>query len=271
MRRLLFTSLLCAAVACPSIALAQAPASSVDDYLCTFAGKCGDEAEAEPTTEAPATKGFSLARPGAAAEPTKEAPKTKGFSLSRPATPTTKQAPATKGFTLSTKKAQEAAKTAEPVKKAAPAPAKKSAAATPAKKAPAAKPMATAAAKTRPATSKASAVAEKRADLRLSFEVGSSTLTPQAMEEAKVFAQSLMRPEMDKLRFVIEGHTDAQGTREMNLDLSTRRAQAVADYLTSLGVSPERLEVKGYGFDRPLPGRAASSRDNRRVEAVLTS
>ena len=277
MRRLLLTSVFCAAVACPSLAFAQeapAPSKSVDDYLCTFAGKCGDE-EAEPTMEAPETKGFSLARPGGAAEPTKDAPKTKGFSLARPgAAAPSKEAPKTKGFSLSRPAAsQSAAKPAAPAKKATAAPAR-TAVAAPAKKA-AAKPVRQAAASTpkvrTASATKASMTAEKRADLRLSFELGSATLTPQAMEEAKVFAQSLMAPEMASMRFVIEGHTDAAGSRETNLDLSKRRAQAVADYLASLGVSPDRLEVKGYGSERPLPGRSAASQDNRRVEAVLTS
>jgi outer membrane protein OmpA-like peptidoglycan-associated protein len=273
MRRLLLSSLLCAAVACPSYAFAQeAPTRSVDDYLCTFAGKCGDEA-AEPTKEAPETKGFSLARPGAAAEPTKEAPKTKGFSLARPGAPTTKEAPKTKGFSLSRPGAAQAATAPA---RAAPAATTRSAATTPApRKATASKPMRQASASTakvRTASASSSSMqADKRADLRLSFELGSATLTPQAMEEAKVFAQSLMAPEMASMRFVIEGHTDAQGSRQSNMDLSQRRAQAVADYLTSLGVSADRLQVKGYGSDRPLPGRSAASQDNRRVEAVLAS
>ena len=111
----------------------------------------------------------------------------------------------------------------------------------------------------------------QRADLRLSFELGSATLTPVAMAEAKVFAESLMRPELANMKFAIEGHTDAQGGREYNLDLSRRRAQAVADYLVSLGVSPDRLEVHGFGYDKPLPGRSASAQENRRVEALRTS
>ena len=67
---------------------------------------------------------------------------------------------------------------------------------------------------------------------------------------------------------MIEGHTDAQGNREFNVELSKRRAQAVADYLTELGVPADRLEVKGFGPDRP---RSNAASDNRRVEAVLTS
>jgi outer membrane protein OmpA-like peptidoglycan-associated protein len=73
------------------------------------------------------------------------------------------------------------------------------------------------------------------------------------------------------MKFLIEGHTDSQGSRAYNIDLSQRRAQAVAEYLASLGVSSDRLEVRGYGFDRPLNGRSAAAEENRRVEAVLTS
>ena len=70
---------------------------------------------------------------------------------------------------------------------------------------------------------------------------------------------------------MIEGHTDSIGGRDYNLDLSRRRAQAVVEYLTSLGVDASRLQVRGYGFDRPLDGRSAASVENRRVEAVLAT
>jgi OmpA-OmpF porin, OOP family len=112
---------------------------------------------------------------------------------------------------------------------------------------------------------------EKRVDLLLTFKLGSAELTPAAMAEARVFAQALKLPALSSRKFVIEGHTDAQGSREYNLDLSQRRARAVADYLASLGVSRDRFEVRGYGFDRPLPGRSAANPGNRRVEAVLVS
>ena len=268
MRRILMTSLLCAAVAYPAAALAQEKATrSVDDYLCAFAGKCGDEAEEEATKDAPATKGFSLARSGAA-KPTKDAPATKGFSLSRPgAAKPTKEAPATKAFSLTRAPAKKADEPTKQVAKAAPA--RQPAAAAPAKK------MASA---TRPATKQVRSAkagskveAARRADLRLSFELGSATLTAQAREEARMFAAALKRPELASKKFVIEGHTDAVGSREANLELSKRRAQAVADFLAAEGVSSDRIEVRGYGSDRPLEGRSATSRDNRRVEAVLAS
>lgn len=49
----------------------------------------------------------------------------------------------------------------------------------------------------------------------------------------------------------IEGHADERGTREYNLALGARRAQAVRDYLVSLGVSGARVDTISYGKERP--------------------
>ncbi len=111
----------------------------------------------------------------------------------------------------------------------------------------------------------------QRVNLRLNFESGSAKLTAGAEAEARVFAQSLLLPQLVNMRFRIEGHTDSIGGRAMNLGLSQRRAQSVADFLVALGVARDRLEVTGYGPDRPLPGTRASAGENRRVEAVRVS
>lgn len=116
---------------------------------------------------------------------------------------------------------------------------------------------------------RSTATQTRRMDLRVSFLLGSADLTEQAREEAQVFAKALLLPELASKRFRIEGHTDSSGSRALNLDLSKRRAGAVADYLAGLGVARNRLEVRGYGPDRPLPGHARSSPENRRVEAEL--
>ena len=50
----------------------------------------------------------------------------------------------------------------------------------------------------------------------------------------------------------IEGHADERGTREYNLALGARRAQAVRDYLVSLGVSGARIDTISYGKERPM-------------------
>ncbi len=91
---------------------------------------------------------------------------------------------------------------------------------------------------------------------------GSARLTPDAMAQAGVFARALMLPQLVTMHFRIEGHTDSVGGRAMNLDLSQRRAQAVADFLVGMGVARDRLEVRGYGFDQPLPGTSAADGQN---------
>ncbi len=110
-----------------------------------------------------------------------------------------------------------------------------------------------------------------RVNLRLAFAPGSSNLSPAAQAEVRAFATAMQRPQLVSMRFRIEGHTDSAGGRAVNAPLSQRRAQAVADYLVAQGVAQGRLEVQGYGYDRPLPGTAVSSGRNRRVEAVRIS
>jgi outer membrane protein OmpA-like peptidoglycan-associated protein len=110
-----------------------------------------------------------------------------------------------------------------------------------------------------------------RVDLRLSFSQGSSALSPGAQTQVRTFAEALRRPQLVNVRVRIEGHTDSSGGRAMNMNLSQKRAQAVADYLVAQGVAANRLEVRGYGYDRPLPGRRAADSANRRVEAARIS
>ena len=117
----------------------------------------------------------------------------------------------------------------------------------------------------------ASATQQRRVDLRLSFGVGSAALSDAAQAQVRAFAEALRRPQLANARVRIEGHTDSSGGRAMNLSLSQKRAQAVADFLVSQGIAPTRLEVRGYAYDRPLPGRPASAHENRRVEAARIS
>lgn len=111
----------------------------------------------------------------------------------------------------------------------------------------------------------------QRINLSLSFPTGSATLTPTAAAQARTFGQALLMPQLASMRFRIEGHTDGVGNRASNVSLSRRRAQSVADYLVSMGVPRSRIEVQGYGPDRPLPGTNRNSPQNRRVEAARLS
>ena len=107
------------------------------------------------------------------------------------------------------------------------------------------------------------------ADLKLSFMPGSAILTEPAKARLAKFASVLGNPRLSARRLRIEGYTDANGNAKANLDLSRRRAQAVADYLASSGVAKTRLDVVGYGSGKPLPGVGAGAPENRRVMAVL--
>jgi len=74
---------------------------------------------------------------------------------------------------------------------------------------------------------------------------------------------------MSNRTFVIEGHTDAKGTEAYNLDLSNRRAQSVANYLVSQGVSTDRLESKGLGFNQLYYPQRPEAPENRRVRIIF--
>jgi len=75
------------------------------------------------------------------------------------------------------------------------------------------------------------------------------------------------------VRVTIEGHCDERGTREYNLALGARRANAVKEYLVSLGVSSGRVETISYGKERPMCTESNEScyAQNRRGVTTITS
>ena len=119
------------------------------------------------------------------------------------------------------------------------------------------------------ASSAPRASAAGRADLQVSFVTGSTELTAAGRRAADTFVTALSAPSLSGKKFRIEGHTDSVGSRDFNVDLSKRRAQAVVDYLAAKGADRSRFSVTGYGFDKPIAGLDASAGANRRVEVVL--
>ena len=85
---------------------------------------------------------------------------------------------------------------------------------------------------------------------RVFFATNKSTLTTAARDTLRKQA-AWMRKKKD-LKFSIEGHADERGTREYNLALGERRANAVKDYLMTYGISGSRLSVISYGKERPV-------------------
>jgi OOP family OmpA-OmpF porin len=81
----------------------------------------------------------------------------------------------------------------------------------------------------------------------------------------------LILNEFPSLRIMISGHTDSDGVRDYNIDLSQRRAAAVKDYLVSKGIADSRIETRGAGPDEPIDDNKtkAGKQRNRRIEFKL--
>ena len=102
------------------------------------------------------------------------------------------------------------------------------------------------------------------------FATNKDRILPRSAPVLKAVAAALKAtPAIRKL--AVQGHTDEQGTPDLNLDLSTRRAASVKRWLEENGIESDRLSSEGFGDTRPVAsnksrhGRAA----NRRVEFVI--
>jgi peptidoglycan-associated lipoprotein len=101
------------------------------------------------------------------------------------------------------------------------------------------------------------------------FEFDRAAFDDAAIATLQKHAQWLQQNPGAKL--TVEGHCDERGTVEYNLALGDLRAQAVREYLVSLGVAPERLVTVSYGKEQPFErasGEAAFAR-NRRAHFVV--
>src|SRR4249919_4305835 len=107
---------------------------------------------------------------------------------------------------------------------------------------------------------------------RVFFETDSTELTPLARATLDKQAQWLTNYSQYS-QFTIEGHADERGTREYNIALGARRAQAVRDYLTSRGVESNRMRTISYGKERPVAvcNDISCWSQNRRSVTVLNA
>jgi outer membrane protein OmpA-like peptidoglycan-associated protein len=102
--------------------------------------------------------------------------------------------------------------------------------------------------------------------LPIQFAFDSARIMPSAYSQIDAVAAGikLVGP---GVKVVIEGHTDAIGSGEYNLKLSSQRADAVRTYLiTHHGIQPARLRVVGMGKYAPLNRHSPTAPENRRVE-----
>jgi peptidoglycan-associated lipoprotein len=106
---------------------------------------------------------------------------------------------------------------------------------------------------------------------RVFFESDSSELTSQSRGTLDKQVQWLQT--YNRYAFTIEGHADERGTREYNIALGARRAQAVRDYLASRGIDANRMRTISYGKERPVAvcDDISCWSQNRRAVTVLNA
>ena len=103
---------------------------------------------------------------------------------------------------------------------------------------------------------------------RIFFATNKSSLTTASRETLRKQATYLRKNK--NLNVTIEGHADERGTREYNLALGERRANAARDYLMTYGISGKRISVISYGKEKPVNPKSSpiSWSQNRRSVTV---
>jgi outer membrane protein OmpA-like peptidoglycan-associated protein len=102
-----------------------------------------------------------------------------------------------------------------------------------------------------------------------SFDFDSAIIKPGAEDEiARVAAVLIKYPQTN---ISIEGYTDSKGAEEYNMNLSTRRAEAVKNSLIGRGLSSSRLQTIGFGESKPVATNDTETgrQQNRRVRIVI--
>lgn len=104
------------------------------------------------------------------------------------------------------------------------------------------------------------------ADNVVNFDFDQSKIRPEFRDILNQHADYLMANSGENV--ILEGHADERGTREYNLALGERRANAVASYLKIRGVSESQIEVVSFGEEKPVAmgNTEAAYAQNRRVE-----
>ena len=103
---------------------------------------------------------------------------------------------------------------------------------------------------------------------RVFFATNESVLTTASRETLRKQAAWLRKN--SNINVVLEGHADERGTREYNLALGERRANAAKDYLMTYGISGKRLSVISYGKEKPVNPKSSpiAWSQNRRAVTV---
>ncbi|GAB2872235.1 hypothetical protein GCM10027277_46860 [Pseudoduganella ginsengisoli] len=104
--------------------------------------------------------------------------------------------------------------------------------------------------------------------LAIQFDVNSDRVQPASMHTLTALATAMKSPELSKLRFRLEGHTDGTGQAAYNRKLSAMRAESVKRVLVINQVAPDRLVTEGKGSSELANPADPSAAENRRVRIV---
>lgn len=111
-------------------------------------------------------------------------------------------------------------------------------------------------------------VAVEPAAERIFFDFDSCRLTSASKQALEDNARWLQ--DQEEVRIIIEGHADERGSDTYNLSLGEKRAQAAREYLVTLGVDADRINIISYGEERAVQGAASEEvwAKDRRAEFV---
>jgi peptidoglycan-associated lipoprotein len=92
-------------------------------------------------------------------------------------------------------------------------------------------------------------------------------------DKATLQRQAAWLAKWPNIKVTVEGHADERGTREYNIALAAKRANAVKEYLVSLGVSAARVDTVSYGKERPVCAESTEAcwAQNRRGVTIIAS
>ena len=119
-----------------------------------------------------------------------------------------------------------------------------------------------------PASTPGSAQQAGAISLAIQFDLNSDRVQPASLQTLAELAAAMKSPELSKLRFRLEGHTDGTGQAAYNRKLSAMRADAVKRVLVINDVTPDRLITEGKGSSELANPANPGAAENRRVRIV---
>jgi outer membrane protein OmpA-like peptidoglycan-associated protein len=102
-------------------------------------------------------------------------------------------------------------------------------------------------------------------DFVIQFEFNSFRIKDDSMPALNDIVEAMRSPRLSDQTFNVEGHTDGVGSAAFNLELSTKRAAAVFNYLVQRGADKSKLNFEGKGFSELLVPDRPTAEENRRV------